>query len=120
MSGSEKEEELGPLDDEPADVIANTRKLLEYDDFDTFVGEIDAMYGMLDMFAKEAAASDDHSFAMVFMFMKDLSLMLLHTRGLIERQREDLGDDDSADWWKSRQDDEEETDPDDNNVIGEQ
>lgn len=103
------EEPLGPLDDAPDEVIAALRKLRAYDDVDTFIGEIDGMTSLLQMFKEGADDAEDHYNGMLLRFMQDMLLMMAHTRMLVEQvwENHERPDIDPADWWKPGDEDDE-------------
>lgn len=99
---------LGPLDDEPDEVVAAVRKLKHYDDFENFCGEIDGMMSLITPMKEGFAAEGDPALAFLCCLMSDMALMLVHTRAQIEMQKGDLEEQDPADWWRNREIDEEE------------
>jgi hypothetical protein len=107
---SDDQEPLGPLDDEPDDVIKALRKLRAYDDFDTFLGEIDGLTSLLKMFQEGADETEDHYEGMLLRFLQDMLLMMAHTRMMVEHvlKNQERPDIDPADWWKPGSDEEDE------------
>ena len=71
-----------------------TNKLIAYDDINTFVGEIQGLHTIVDMLTADEPGDDPRT-GLILRMLKDMTLMTLHVRLLLERmQSRPCGDDD--------------------------
>jgi len=73
--------------DEDKAIQANTNKLIAYDDEATFIGEIQGLHNIVDAMIAADDDTEDPRTGMILRLMKDMALMTLHVRLLLDRMK---------------------------------